>query len=219
MSQLHPKRSLQIAAVIALACGLIVAPGTAASAHEALASANPADGETVSQLAAVELVFSAEITAEPVTSRTTQVIGPDGRHYETDCSAVAGAFMTTPVALGAAGDYRVLWRAVSADGHPISGEYTFSYAPTADASVSPGMDQPACDENGQRVIQETPKPVATIEASELPQAEPTGSASPTPVSVGAERGADVWPWVAATAGGIAVIAVIAWVLRARRKTE
>ncbi|MDY0909513.1 copper resistance protein CopC [Microbacterium sp. CFBP9034] len=31
--------------------------------------------------------------------------------------------------LGAAGDYRVLWRAVADNGHPISSEYSFTYAP------------------------------------------------------------------------------------------
>ena len=29
-----------------------------------------------------------------------------------------------------AGEYRVLWKTVSADGHPVSGEFSFTYAGT-----------------------------------------------------------------------------------------
>jgi hypothetical protein len=78
-----------------------------------------------------------------------EVTGPDGLHYESGCSGLSGPTVTTPVALGAAGTYHVAWRAVSSDGHPIADEYTFEYAPAADAVVAEGSSEAACAAESQ----------------------------------------------------------------------
>lgn len=216
MSHPRMKKSFLIASTIALSVGLVAASASAASAHEALASTNPGEGATVTELAAVELVFTAEILDTMNTGRT-EVLGPDELHYETSCARIDGTVMTTDVQLGAAGEYRVLWRAVSGDGHPISSEYSFTYAPAGGATAVAGTAESVCGDDG-RVIE--PAPETTPTATELPSETPTVAADEGSDSAAAEdQGADVWPWVGATVGGVVVIAVIAWLVAARRKKK
>ncbi len=42
-------------------------------------------------------------------------------------------------ALGAPGDYTMLWQAVSSDGHAIDGEIAFSWAPESDVDAERGI--------------------------------------------------------------------------------
>ena len=37
-----------------------------------------------------------------------------------------------------------MWQVVSSDGHPVSGSYTFTYAPAAGAAEADGSAEPAC---------------------------------------------------------------------------
>lgn len=213
MSRRHVMKPIQIASAIALSLGLVLASGSAASAHEALSSTNPGEGATVAELAEVELVFTAEILDEPTSGRT-EVLGPDGRHYETNCAQIDGAVMTTAVELGAAGEYRVLWRAVSGDGHPISAEYSFTYAPAV-ASEGAGTELSVCGEDG-RLVEPSPTAEITVAPSDLPSETPADATATDPAS-SQDQGAGVWVWVGATAGVVMVIALIAWLIAARRK--
>jgi hypothetical protein len=75
------------------------------------------------------------------------VTGPDAstRHSETACPRVDGRTVSAAVTLGASGRYTVTWRVVSADGHPVSDTFTFTFhrAPgTAPAAGS--ASGPAC---------------------------------------------------------------------------
>ncbi|PZT98950.1 MAG: hypothetical protein DI630_17925 [Gordonia sp. (in: high G+C Gram-positive bacteria)] len=214
MSRRPVRRPVQIASAIALSLGLVLASASTASAHEALSSTNPAEGATVTELAAVELVFTDEILDEPTSGRT-EVLGPDGRNYETDCAQIDGAVMTTAVALGAAGEYRVLWRAVSGDGHPISAEYSFTYAPPAGAVAAAGSDGSVCGDDGQ-VVEPSPVAEITVAPTDLPSETPTDAAAADPAST-QDQGAGVWVWVGVTAGVVALIALIAWLIAARRR--
>lgn len=133
------RRVLAGAVVVAAAMTAALGGATAASAHDSLVSSTPAEGESVSTLSEVSLEFSANLLGLDG-GNIVIVLGPDGRHYESECTSLAGPTLTTAVALGAPGDYQVEWRAVSSDGHPVSGVIPFTYtgeSTSAGAETSP----------------------------------------------------------------------------------
>lgn len=100
--------------------------------HATLLSSEPAAKSTLTTSPTrIRLVFSEEI--EPSLGRI-RLVAPDG-HVMTlkaagdphDVSALIGT-ITAPLEPGA---YRVEWRIVSEDGHPIDGAYPFTVAPSA----------------------------------------------------------------------------------------
>lgn len=134
------RRVLAGAAVIAAAMTAALGGATAASAHDSLVSSSPAEGDAVSTLSQVTLDFSANLLGADG-GNVVIVVGPDGRHYESACTELAGPTLTTEVALGAPGAYQVEWRAVSSDGHPVSGVIPFTYT---GESTSAGAEQSPC---------------------------------------------------------------------------
>lgn len=137
-------RLTALAAAIGVGLVLATAGATAASAHDTLESTDPAKGSTVKSLSSVALTFSADPLGTDGAT-IIQVIGPDKKYYETACPDLNGPVVASPVALGGAGTYEVLWRVVSSDGHPISGSYTFAYAPDGAATpAAAGSAKPVC---------------------------------------------------------------------------
>jgi len=133
-------RLIALAASIGVGLALATAGATAASAHDTLENTDPAQGSTVKSLSTLSLTFSADPLGTDGAA-IIQVIGPDKKYYETACPDLNGPVVSSPVALGDAGTYEVLWRVVSSDGHPISGSYTFAYAP--DGTAPSGTGAPA----------------------------------------------------------------------------
>ncbi|MBS1697911.1 MAG: copper resistance protein CopC [Actinobacteria bacterium] len=157
-------RLTALAAALGVGLALATAGTTAASAHDALDSTDPASGSTVKTLSAVTLTFSADPLGTDGTA-VIQVIGPDKKYYETACPDLSGPVASSPVALGAAGTYEVLWRVVSSDGHPISGSSTFSYAPDGSATpAAAGSATPAC---GPAAAESTGTPAAASDDTGL----------------------------------------------------
>lgn len=120
-------------AAVALATLGALAPATAACAHSRLTGTQPAGGTTVAaEPSAVRLLFD-----EAVSSRfaVVAVTGPSGARVDRGApQVIAGTTIDQPVdELAAPGSYLVAYRVVSADGHPVSGQFRFSYAPTTAA--------------------------------------------------------------------------------------
>ncbi|UJP09709.1 copper resistance protein CopC [Microbacterium sp. KUDC0406] len=177
-------------AVVGILLGLIAVPvgATAASAHDSLVDSDPATGSTVTTLTKVDLTFS----ADPIGGEGADVIqvkGPDGRYYETGCPALNGSVVSTPVQAGPEGDYEVLWRVVSSDGHPVAGTFTFTFAPDGNVAAAKGSADPQCG----------PKAPASADSSDA-----AGSSSaPTGLWIGLGIGAVV---LVATAGAAVLFA-------------
>lgn len=101
-----------------------------AHAHSDLISSDPAAGASLEQMPeSFSLTFNEElisIDGESVNTLTLQ--GIDGNRYELLAPTVVGAVLSAQVTGGEfpAGEYLLSYRAVSADGHPITGEITFS---------------------------------------------------------------------------------------------
>ena len=102
-----------------------------ASAHSQLLATGPAADATVQEPAGeVTLTFN-----EPVKGSfsTVVVTGPDDLSYSRDAVRVVDSVVHQAVYPLRSGPYRVAWRVVSADGHPVSGEFRFTVALPAGA--------------------------------------------------------------------------------------
>ncbi|MFC4854850.1 copper resistance CopC family protein [Actinophytocola glycyrrhizae] len=99
----------------------------AASAHNSLTGSNPAD-KAVLDTGPAEVVLTFD---QPVQEgeglNTIAVTGPDGEQWQGGGATVDSNVVSAPVReLGPSGVYTIGYRIVSADGHPVSGELTFT---------------------------------------------------------------------------------------------
>lgn len=114
-----------ILALFALVVSTWMAP--AATAHNWLTSSNPAANSTITSApASVQLTFNDRVLTQPAPARVV-VTGPDGKHYETACAQTTDRQVDVAWKPGSPGTYRVEYRIVSADGHPVSNSMTFTY--------------------------------------------------------------------------------------------
>lgn len=101
-----------------------------AQAHSDLISSDPVAGASLEQIPeSFSLTFNEElisIDGESVNTLTLQ--GIDGKRYELLAPTVVGAVLSAELSAAEypAETYLLSYRAVSADGHPITGEITFS---------------------------------------------------------------------------------------------
>ena len=156
----NPRRSLITAmATLLLGAGLTLAVATPAQAHDELVSSYPEAGSTITgSPAEITLSFSGELIAG-MQSAAVEVIAPDGQDIATDAPSEDGTSITQHLAPNPpAGLFTVRWKVVSSDGHPISGEYTYTVAPTDAVPSSPAATPSTAPQ--------TPAPTAT--ATEAP---------------------------------------------------
>lgn len=129
-------------AVIAAGFAASLAAAPAARAHDQLISSNPADGEVLADApAAVELLFSAELMDLGNEVRVEDAAGAD----VTDGPLrLERETLSQPLTALDDGTYQVTWRAVSSDGHPITGRFSFEVGSgSGDAAETPAaQDQP-----------------------------------------------------------------------------
>lgn len=129
-------------AVLALAGALLfTALGSGpAQAHDALQSTSPERDTTVT--AAPDIV-TLTLSEPPTDSKSLNlsvitVTDSTGKTLSNGEVTVAGATISTNVTPGSNGPYKVLWRTVSSDGHPIEGTFAFTVEdPAAGAATGP----------------------------------------------------------------------------------
>ena len=154
------KRAL---AIVALSLGAVVATAAPAWAHSYLVSSNPEAGSTLTELPETFDVRMNEDLLDLAGDGTgfgMRIVDSDGLFYGDGTIEIAGPTLSTPAALGEAGEYTIIYQVVSADGHPVSDEFTFEWAPPAGFEPSQGVDAPpgAVDEP-----EESPAPPAEPE--------------------------------------------------------
>jgi methionine-rich copper-binding protein CopC len=130
--------------LLGAACALLVTAlvlAGPAAAHDELVNATPRAGTSVGRLPAqVRLAFDQPVLAELSVVRVT---GPGGRVLSSGPATVAGTIVTQRTAGPApAGAYRLAFRVVSADGHPVSGGWGFTVT-TGSAVGAPGAGSTA----------------------------------------------------------------------------
>lgn len=199
----RPLAPLAIAAALLAAFLLLFAP-LPASAHDDLLESSPAAGSTVETLPSeLTLTFSANLIDG---DGSTEVVVTDaaGTSVTDGPATVNGSQVVQPlVAEADAGDYRVIWKVVSSDGHATSKEFSFSVA----TSTLPAPTSPEASEE--------PSAEPTTETSAEPSVAPTTAETDAP----ADDSGSAAPWI--IVGVLVVAAIAATVLlrtsRARRR--
>ncbi|WP_129656616.1 copper resistance CopC family protein [Rothia halotolerans] len=189
--QAGPLRRLgTVLAAAALLLAGLFATAPAAQAHDELIGSDPADGQVLDEAPEeITLTFSANITE---VGNAIRVTDSQGETVSTGEVQVDGTDAVQRIDAGAADEtYRVVWRIVSSDGHPIEGSYDFSVGAGGSSSEASG-------------------------SSAAPSAEPSLSGSADDAAQDAPD--DGLPtWVVALIGAVValVVLVMVWVVVAR----
>lgn len=180
-------RILVLATATALASLLLVLSGGAAAAHTGLRSSAPADGETLTVAPdAVTLTFATAVSSE---FAQVAVTGPDGESVTSGNPTIDGSVVSQSIAAEGDGGYVVAYRVVSNDGHPVSGQLTFTLTGT---STSTGGGTGGGAAAGSTPAE--PSPVNTP----APTPDTTTAMSPAAVS-GESSSRGLWLFLAAVA--------------------
>jgi copper resistance protein C len=118
------------------AAALVLAAAGPASAHDSLVSSSPADGQTVATVPD-SIVLTMNEAAVAVGTRVV-VSGPDGEVQQGRPRLSKNTVEQALEPSAPAGRYTVTWRVTSADGHPVSGTFSF----TASAAAAPTSSGP-----------------------------------------------------------------------------
>lgn len=176
-------------AAAALAALALLVPASPASAHDQLISSDPAADAVLEALPGeVTLTFSAELLSDGG-GNVVEVTDAAGTALAEGPTVVDGTTVTQALTGDASGPFTVLWRVVSSDGHPISGEFAF----TVEGAATP------TDESA------SPEPTMTTMTPPEETAEP--SASPAPADEASAS--NPLPWII---GAVIVLVVIGAVL-------
>lgn len=171
------------AALLLTVGGMLIA--SPASAHDELVSTDPAADSSVDALPAqLTLVFSGELATDPGATEL-QVTDAAGTSLADGDPVVDGTNVTQTLTGAASGAITVLWKVVSSDGHPISGQYGFT------VTAAPPTPTP------------TPTPTGSAAPSDSPTAEPTPT--PTVAPVPADSANAALPWII---GGLLLFAAV-----------
>jgi methionine-rich copper-binding protein CopC len=114
---------------VALSSSLLLSAVT--QAHPKLRSSTPAEGESGPAPAKIELHFSENLVTQFSGAKLVMTEMPGMSHSPMPMKAsVSGStdpktMILTPASPLTAGTYKVEWRAVSSDTHPITGNVTF----------------------------------------------------------------------------------------------
>ena len=131
-------------AALAVLGAVALAGAAPAAAHAARVSTDPAADASLAQgPTQVSAVFNEQLQTS---FAAMTVVGPDGNLWSTDAVRISGA--TASVALrplGPVGAYTVNYRVTSADGHVVSGAWSFQL--TVAGSGTPGPAVAAGDDD------------------------------------------------------------------------
>lgn len=200
---------------------LLLAPG-AAFAHSKLETAEPGVNATIGESPdTIEMTFDTFI--EKISN--FRLFNELDEQVELGETIVDGSLMMADVPNALAnGQYTVKWTIVGADGHPVSGEYSFTVdapeleetAPPADGGTEGGtVDGETPADTPGETPEETPDD-ASPEATEAPASEPEASPTPPADSADSGGGTNYAPFM--IIGSIIVVAAALTVVLRRRKS-
>lgn len=159
-----------IGATLALSAIAVFGLAMPASAHDVLIASNPAAESTVETLPDSFSITMNETLldlAGDASGFAIQVIDSTGAFYGDGCLAVNEATLSMGATLGDAGGYTFRWQAVSSDGHPVSGEFGFTWS--GDASAEGSSEPPVCGVTGVEPVETaTPEAIATVTPADEP---------------------------------------------------
>lgn len=185
-----PRQTLAAAwLAFAVLLAAVLLPASPAAAHDELVGSDPAAGSAVEALpAALTLTFSADIAPDEGASEI-QVTDAAGTALNDGAPVVEGTTLSQALAGTASGEVTVLWKVVSSDGHPISGEFSFTVS-------APPAPTPT----------ETASPTATAEPTPTTEPTVTPVESTTPEPTTTEPASSATPWII---GGVVILLLVA----------
>jgi methionine-rich copper-binding protein CopC len=144
---------------------VIVVPASGAAGHAGLQFSTPEDGAALDVAPEeVVLTFSEELLAELV---EISVLDADDNPVvvtEVPQTPPPGTDVKVPWPADLPpGEYSVAYRVVSADGHPVTGRVTFSYANVREEAPAPTEQEPSAE----------PTPEPSVETAETLESQPT----------------------------------------------
>lgn len=125
-------RPIRILAPSALVLTALVSAPTA-SAHDTLTGTSPGANSTIDKAPQSLLLTFNEGVLQ--VGGQIAVKGPDGKTV-TKAPTVTGTRVSVPFEPSGNGTYAVTWRVTSSDGHPVSGQYSFTLKASANSATS-----------------------------------------------------------------------------------
>jgi LPXTG-motif cell wall-anchored protein len=126
-----------------------------ASAHTVLASADPAVDSTIVDLpSAISLTFADELVVIG-NSNSISAIDETGKELTTGEPEISGAVLSIKLAGSeVTGVIKVVYRAVAADGHVITGDYEFTISPvvTSETATRTSEESAPVSETGNNFL-------------------------------------------------------------------
>ena len=178
----HRNIALAVTTAIVFALSVAIAPN--ASAHADLQVSTPEDGESL-EIAPEEirLTFSEELFEELVEISILDAAGELYSTIEVEQTPPPGTDVIFPWPTQAPpGEYSIAYRVVSADGHPVTGTISFSYATTAPEPI-PSDTAPEPTPSDSTPSAESSTPAASPAASSPTASAPSPSSSSTTESL------------------------------------
>lgn len=126
--------------MIFAAAVLVLVSADPAAAHNVFRSSDPADGTKVERVPS-EVVLTFDQPA--ITLGTKLVVtGPSGEVQTGDARLIDNTVRQSLTAGASAGDYTVVWRVTSIDGHPSSGKLAFTAKSAAAGTAESARPEP-----------------------------------------------------------------------------
>lgn len=209
-------------ATVAIALVALMATSTSSAAHSQLISSTPSDTESLDTAPAnISLLFN-----EDLLDLGQQIVleGADGVEIPTDEGTVDGPNFSTEILEElTAGDYTVTWRVVSADGHPISGTFTFTVTAAAHPTESASYPAAPTEAAPNSTVDPTtadPSPVDGDTEPPTPDSDVAPSADDEAADSESADADSAFPWmtVGVVAALIVTAAVVVLIIR-RRQTS
>ncbi|MEV7009178.1 copper resistance protein CopC [Streptosporangium sp. NPDC051022] len=215
-----PTSSISLPRAVGTALGAVVGcllalicTASPALAHDRLESSSPAADAKVTDLQAITLEFTSRMRFAKVV-----LTGPGDKPVKLGTPSEGRTVRAEVPAPLAPGRYRIAWRVLSSDGHPITGQipFTVTAADTAgpdstDPSPAPASPSPSPSSSSSSSSDAQPVPTETTSsAPAVPAAAPSAAA---PAQSGTS-GLPGWLWLL---GAAAVLAGAATWLATRRK--
>jgi methionine-rich copper-binding protein CopC len=96
-----------------------------ALAHTDVSATSPKDGSTIEAGSVVVSIAFNDKILDLADSSEIVVLDSENGSIKAECTKVVGKELQATVYFAKAGEYRVTWRTVAEDGHPLSGKFSF----------------------------------------------------------------------------------------------
>jgi methionine-rich copper-binding protein CopC len=209
---------LLIAASLAVAGSLTFAVG--ASGHASLLTSSPEDGAVLDVAPEdVRFTFSEELFAELIEVSVLDAAGDLVMATEAEQTPPPGTDVIVPWPSDLpSGEYSVAFRVVSADGHPVTGRITFSYAAVAESAEEPTAEPTT--EPTPELFEETadPSPEEVTSADDAPSSTETEVViGEDPTTRGEPNSSIIGPLLIAAAVIVGIGVVFSLIMLARQR--